>query len=250
MKRILTTILFSALLTGFVPASGGFRYVSGGRLAVDERYDRDIDRALQRRLHSRYVQMEGQMNQVIGRCARRLKAEDPEGALNNFCADLLLRQTREIIGFEADLALINNHALRKDLPQGEITVGMVYEVLPFDDELVVLELQGKDLQRLVQTVARRGSETFADLRLTERDKHLVDFTVGGLALDPQRTYRLVTIDYLAEGSGGMSVLRSALSMTKTGYFLRDCMIREFEMATREGREVTSRIDGRFKSIEP
>lgn len=250
MKRTTTIILCFVLLSGLVTMAGNFRYVSGGRLTVDERYDRDVDRVLEKRLRSWQSRLDGRMNQVIGRCENTLTVAHPEGSLNNFCTDMLLAQTRGTIGQAADAALLNNRAMRRSLPSGDVTVGMVYETLPFDDEVVVLELKGKDLQRLVETVARRGTETFAGIRLTVRGNRLESFTIGGQALDPDRIYRLVTIDYLADGSGGMSPLRRALSATPTGHYLRDCMIREIEMLTRAGQTVKGSVDGRFLRLEP
>ncbi|MBQ7162442.1 MAG: 5'-nucleotidase C-terminal domain-containing protein [Bacteroidales bacterium] len=250
MKRTTTVIFCIVLLSGLVATAGNFRYVSGGRLAVDKRYDADVDPVLEKRLRSWQSRLEGQMNQVIGHCDRTLSVEHPEGSLNNLCTDMLLAQTREVIGLPADAALLNNRGIRRSLPQGDITVGMVYEALPFDDEVVVLELKGSDLQRLVEAVARRGTETFANIRLTVRGNRLESFTIGGEELDPDRIYRLATIDYLAAGSGGMSPLRRALSSTPTGHYLRDCMIREIEMLTRAGQTVKGEVDGRFKRVEP
>lgn len=123
MKRTTTVIFCIVLLSGLVATAGNFRYVSGGRLAVDKRYDADVDPVLEKRLRSWQSRLEGQMNQVIGHCDRTLSVEHPEGSLNNLCTDMLLAQTREVIGLPADAALLNNRGIRRSLPQGDITVG-------------------------------------------------------------------------------------------------------------------------------
>ena len=59
----------------------------------------------------------------------------PESLLGNFVTDLCLRQYSNI----ADICVMNNGGLRSNLTKGEITRGDIYTLMPFENELVILE---------------------------------------------------------------------------------------------------------------
>lgn len=111
----------------------------------------------------------------------------------------MFRQMKAISAEKIDMAVVNNHAFRKSLPEGPITVSDVYETLQID---------GRDW-------------------------------------DPDRVYTVVTIDYLAQGSGGMTAFRKATHTNYTKLYLRDLILKEMEDCSRAGRLLRAHIDDRF-----
>ena len=115
--------------------------------------------------------------------------------------------------FQADVAFTNTGGLRTDLPAGDITVGDVLRVLPFGNALVVVEIDGRTLRRIFERKSRRGSSGVAQsgAQVTvdpdaREGRRVLALTVAGEPVQPERTYRVVTTDYLMEGNSGLDFL--------------------------------------------
>lgn len=104
-----------------------------------------------------------------------------------------------------DVALHNDGGIRADLDAGPITFAELYAVLPFDNNLVGLDLTGRQVRQMLEdSINDRGSEvqvsglSFVYTTSKARGQHVIAVTVGQEPLDEGRTYRVVTIDYLYE----------------------------------------------------
>jgi 5'-nucleotidase/UDP-sugar diphosphatase len=152
------------------------------------------------------------MDQPIGEVTRTLQTRrSGEFALGNLVVDAMLASWMGE-GHPADIAMHNNGGIRADLPEGPITFGQLYEVLPFDNQLVALDLTGAQVLRILEhSVAERGGNmqvagmTFRFSMSEPVGQRILEATVGGQPLDPERIYRVVTIDYLATGGDGQEV---------------------------------------------
>ena len=117
-----------------------------------------------------------EMNEVIGEASMNLVKKQPEGTLGNFVADLTLKTA---LSFDfVDLpqnntfCLLNHGGLRAPLSKGEITVGNVYELMPFDNEIVVVELSGQKVLELATYVALYGGHPMSGIEIVaEVDKN-------------------------------------------------------------------------------
>jgi 5'-nucleotidase len=122
-----------------------------------------------------------------------------ENALGDFTADALR------LAAKTDLGLINGGGLRDDLPAGPLVYGALYESFPFENEVVTVELTGAQLRNAVlhNLHAHFGFLSWSGLSVRARCEHdevLVDITTAdGKPLEPARTYRLATADFLATG---------------------------------------------------
>ncbi|MCP3140465.1 bifunctional metallophosphatase/5'-nucleotidase [Pyxidicoccus xibeiensis] len=135
-----------------------------------------------------------------------------EGALGNLVADAL----REAAG--ADVGVMNPGGVRADLPAGPLSFGQVYEVLPFDNTVAVLQLTGAELRRLLELAhdSDRGtvfavSGVEVTLARCPGPRRLQDVTLeGGRPLEPGRMYRVAVPDFLARGGDGLGPVTGAL----------------------------------------
>lgn len=135
-----------------------------------------------------------------------------EGALGNLIADAL----REAAG--ADVAVMNPGGVRADLPAGPLSFGQVYEVLPFDNTVAVLQLTGAELRRLLALAhAHERGAVFAvsglQVTLTRcpGPQRFQDATrEGGRPLETEGTYRVAVPDFLARGGDGLGPVTRAL----------------------------------------
>jgi 5'-nucleotidase/UDP-sugar diphosphatase len=149
------------------------------------------------------------MDQPIGEVARTLQTNrSGEFALGNLVVDAMLASWMGE-GHPADIAMHNNGGIRADLLKGPVTFGQLYAVLPFDNQLVALDLTGEQVLSILEhSVAERAGNmqvagmTFRFSMSEPVGQRVLEATVGDQPLDPERVYRVVTIDYLATGGDG------------------------------------------------
>jgi len=125
---------------------------------------------------------------------------DLECPIGNLVADAM----RTLTG--ADVALQNSGGIQSNIRRGPFTLGDLYNVLPFDNQIVTMSLSGQDLLEVLTTAAslRRGvlqisggSYTFANR--SNDDFELKDVTIGGKPLEPGQGYKVAVNSFLSEG---------------------------------------------------
>jgi 2',3'-cyclic-nucleotide 2'-phosphodiesterase (5'-nucleotidase family) len=155
-----------------------------------------------------------------------------------------------------DVALLNSGGLRKDLPPGPITLLDIHQMLPFANELVVVELAGADLRRVAQANAQAAADgsygilQVAGLAYAYRERagavELVETTVGGEPLRDDRIYSIALPDYVAVMSHVYLADLKLPPYREVGATLCGVMVD----AVRAAREpITSVLDGRMRRIE-
>jgi 2',3'-cyclic-nucleotide 2'-phosphodiesterase (5'-nucleotidase family) len=172
--------------------------------------------------------MAEEIQQVIGETTGMLSKAVPEGTLGNFATDAMLWAANQGSREPVDMALTNNGGLRVPIAPGPITVGKIYELMPFENMLSILVLSGSQVQNLCDQLAEARGEPIAGFTfriVQEGDRRVArDIEIGGIPLDPARRYRLVTNDYLANGGDSLSQLHDPLSREDLPILLRDAFI--------------------------
>ncbi len=190
-------------------------------------------------------QMKETMGRIVGHGAIFLKKGKPEGTLNNFVADLMLKVANEMYPKPVEVAITNRGGLRTNIPPGPITLGKIYELMPFENELVVLDMTGLQLIKLANQIGEVGGECIAGMRIEYRNKRMVKMTIQNQKVVSDSVYRVVTTDYLSSpGRRKLSVLGEA-PRHFLGIRLRDAILREVEALEAAGKPVTARMDGRL-----
>ncbi len=190
-------------------------------------------------------EMASQISEVVGRAEVEIREGRPEGPLGTFAAEAMLSVVQGLTDRPVDMALTNNGGLRAPIGPGEITVGKMFELMPFDNMMIVLDLSAAQVDQLAQELAGVGGDPVAGFSFTiTADEKAIDVRVGGEDLDPDRTYRLVTSDYLANGGGPYEVLWEALERDEVAYLLRDA----FTEHLRAIGVVENRTDGLIRRV--
>jgi 2',3'-cyclic-nucleotide 2'-phosphodiesterase (5'-nucleotidase family) len=178
--------------------------------------------------------------------ARREEVRRSEAVFGDWVADL----ARDIT--QADLALFNGGGFRASIPAGTVTLKHIYQAFPFRNELVVGGLSGAQILATLQRSAALdpldnpgGFLQVSGARYTiAADGSLADASLGGRPIDPQRVYRVVTSDFLAEGGDGYAVLQQMQDKVMTGRLISDMVIEAF----RTDGTVAPRPDGRIRRL--
>lgn len=163
------------------------------------------------------------MGEELAHCPASFRTGRPEGNMGALIADILLESARSASGQAVDAAITNNGGLRISWAPGVITLGLVYELMPFDNELVLLRLDAAQMQSLAGEIADRGGEPISGMELVLAGNRLMDVRVGSAPIE-DRDYWVATTDYLADGGGGMPTLWEPLEMRKVGVLLRDAIV--------------------------
>jgi 2',3'-cyclic-nucleotide 2'-phosphodiesterase (5'-nucleotidase family) len=148
--------------------------------------------------------------------------EDGDTPLGNFVTDAMLESAR------ADIAIVNSGGIRAPLPEGTVTVGDVFTVLPFDNTIVTVSMKGWQVRELLDFIAGRiGKRGFAQIAGAEfviRRNRASDIRVGGKTLVSDRVYRVATLDFLYGGGDGYTLFARAGVASQTGTFTHDAAV--------------------------
>lgn len=185
-----------------------------------------------------------EMNQIIGQAAKDLTKAKPESTLGNFVADLIHKKSEEYWGKPIDFTVVNYGGLRiPTLSAGDITRSKVFELMPFDNLLVVVEVEGSELRKLFDTMAEKGGWPVSwHIRHSIIDGKPADIFINDEALEDDKTYTLAISDYLANGGDSLFFL-SDNKRHELGKLFRDAIL---EYITEQDEPVDAQLEGRVK----
>jgi len=195
------------------------------------------------------AQLEATMQTVIGHTDVELWKGRPESPLGNFTTDAMLVFGERVYGKKMDVAIMNVGGLRNEIAEGDVTVGDLFKVYPFENALAILELKGSYLEEMVHKVEFKKLEAFAGLtcdlvKNADGKPRATNIRVNGQPIDRNKVYHVVTIDYLAEGNDSMTPFLNAEKVTKPGITIRDAMIDYVKELTAAGKTIESKVEGR------
>ena len=160
-------------------------------------------------------------------------------------ADILREMGQERLGKSVDVAITNNGGIRTDFPAGNITLGNVYEVMPFDNELVAITLTGETMKKVVDYLAqRREPQSGLKLVIDKASNKATEVLIGGKPLDLQATYVLVTSDYMATSSDMASIVKNNKSYQVLNYLMRDAIADYLRRKGQQNQDIDPKKDGR------
>lgn len=165
------------------------------------------------------------MDQVLAKLPKELLKETPNSTLGNFLADAYLEMARVKFDKRAEVAFMNHGGVRINrIGAGDVTRRIVYEVMPFDNVLVLVEVKGDVLKAYLDKLASEGGGGgVAGLTMAIEDKKAVNVMIGGKPLELGKTYIMVNSDYAVDGGGGFTALKK-LKQQRTQFFMRDAII--------------------------
>ena len=201
--------------------------------------------------------LDSTMNELIATSEIEMSTGSPQGLLGNWACDLSLKIGNEyyknISEFPADFSLLNNGGLRTSLPKGDITRRKIYEIMPFENELVVITLSPKKTAELFKFIAaktvkggnrKQGVPVSGNVSLYIKEQLPVEVLIDSATLK-LKNYRVITSDYLANGGDNMSFFLNPVKYEKLGIKLRDAMLLHCAQETIKGKALTSNLDKRI-----
>lgn len=247
MKRIVVYFLMLVVLSSCSTIGWQVHRVEAIKIPLDKETEQYADESFKAFLEPYRVQLEKEMNEVIGFAVADLRIHGPESLLSNFSADVYRKVAATTIQSPVDIAIVNLKGLRAPVPAGNITVSRIFELMPFENELVVLWVKGEELLSLFDFFASIGGEGVSGMKMGIRDGKAVEVTIGEVPIDKDKVYVVATNDYLAEGNDGMVQLKNAAKRVNTGIKIRDMLIEYIRKESEAGRKINPKLDGRVYS---
>ena len=192
--------------------------------------------------------LDAEMSKVIGYSDVVLSkaSTTPESVLGNFFADAVWSQSKKIEPKIDFVFPTTRGGIRNDVAKGPITVAQVFEMMPFENELVLFELKGTAVYKLLTFIAMTNGQPVAGLSMSIKNKLPEDIMINGKAFDRNRTYLVLTSDYIASGGDDAQGFTDPISRKNLGLKVRDALLREVLAIQAAGKKINATLDGRIK----
>ena len=214
-------------------------------IPVKNHLDNKLDPVFSEMIDTYSAAVKQEMEKVIGHCPKAIRKGSPESPLGNLTGDALVWMAEEFHGIKADLGLYNSGGIRAEISAGDLTVGDVYSVYPFDNVLSIAKLKGRDLKKLFDYVASSGGLPISkSVKMVISGNTVKSVTLNGKAIDDNQTYTIATVDYLM--NLGRYGLENATGRNDASVIIRDYFVEYFRhLAKENGGKITASTDGRI-----
>ena len=197
-------------------------------VTLDSTYAHHPDANMQAYINQHKAKLDSAMDQQIGFCLNPLSSYAPQSPLSNLLTDILYdignHYCLEHTGRPADMSLLNFGGIRTSMPAGKITVGTIYNILPFDNTIVIILLKGSELRKMFESKTLTSCQPYSHAQVYYEDNKPKMIKVNHRKLNDNKLYRLVTIDFIQ--TGGDKILEGVQfeEVIPTNYLLRTAVM--------------------------
>lgn len=202
---------------------------------------------------SAYIQpykdsLDSYMNEVIGEVGVDMEwlRDQTETIQGNFVVDLCYDYAIHVSRLDSfgighpDMAILNFGGLRTSLYKGPITRGKVFELMPFENNLVAVKMTSKQIQGLIEYIGASGGQPIANAEFVISEGKTISYKINGTELG-EKDYWIITSDYLANGGDKMTFFKGLPQITIGK--LRDVIMLHIEGSD---KPLTAKIEGRIR----
>lgn len=247
LKNLFKGSLAVSAASLMLSCSTGYQVVKAERADYAINKDVAVDSSVIKTYLPYKQQLDAEMNEVLGYSEVEMvkNNETPESILGNFFSDAVLSEALKsdpTIDFSMPST---KGGVRVDVPKGAIKLSNIFELMPFENELIAFTLKGTDVQELINFIAATNGQPVAGIRLKIVDRKPVDVFIQGKPFDPQRTYRVLTSDYIAGGGDNALGFKDPIEKKVLGLKVRDAIINYIKATQAAGKTLNPKLDGRI-----
>ena len=232
-KKLLFTYIFVALLISCKKDTWQLERVEGSQISITDSIETkmEIDSFIQPfRNH-----VNKNLDSVISYAVDTYSKSDGElnTAIGNLFADVIYEQTNPVFkmrtGKNIDMVLVNHGGIRAIISKGNITTRTAYEIMPFENSIVVVALKGSSVNELISYLLKaRRAHPISKLKILVDDNfNLINASINGEPIDLNKTYHVATNDYLYNGGDRMTFFQPNDSLYVMDYKVRNALLDYF-----------------------
>ncbi len=252
MKRNIVHILFiPAIFIWGSCVSGGYQIdnITRSRILIDTTYDYAADLAAAAFIAPYKAQVDSIMSPVVGEAGSYLWAERPESNLSDLLSDILVWAGKDY-NETPDMGIYNMGGIRAAMSAGPVTYGDILEDAPFDNKNCFLSLSGSSVLKLFRQIAGTHGEGVSrgvKMEITPGGE-LLSARLNGEEIDQDRSYRVATIDFLAQGNDYLTAFlekTDVVAPQDSADNMRFIIINYFKEKKAKGEVVDPKVEGRI-----
>lgn len=213
-------------------------------IPVDKRLDNRVDATFSSIIEDYAAEVKEKMEVKLGYAPYYINRGTPESALGNLTADGLIWMAKQFHNKTADVAVYNSGGVRANISKGDVTLGDVYAVYPFDNVLSLVTIKGSKLKELLKKVP--GSlYVNAGVKIVKSGSSITTMTVGGKTISDSQNYTVATIDYISDNDAYTSIFENYVDREDSVEMIRDYFGEYFKyLASQNNNNITASKDGR------
>ncbi|UFH45936.1 5'-nucleotidase C-terminal domain-containing protein [Flavobacterium galactosidilyticum] len=157
-----------------------------------------------------------------------------QSTIGNLMADVSLMRGNLVFeereNKKIDICLLNSGGIRSILPKGNITARNAFEIMPFENSMVVIALRGEQISEMVDfLIADKKPHPLSGITFTiDKNNQSKNILVQGKPLQKETVYYVGTNDYLSDGGDNMNFFKKAIKKYDLDYKLRNILIDYFK----------------------
>ncbi len=229
-----------------------YEYIPVTNRFAPDTYDRNIEAFI-----APYKHMVDSVNSnIIGWSVQDMANYDRNGAYANWSADFGMWVGRHVADSiratgkdfpEIDMSMMNVGGIRQPMKKGAVTEGQILSTFPFSNRMTVVEIKGKYIIDALRVAAQKGGEAVSgNVRVVTDDKgNLLKVIIDGREMDPEKTYTVSTIDYVAQGNDDLVSMADNRELWRDNKEMCIEVMRYIRHLTSMGMPVSSDPNGRF-----
>lgn len=221
---------------------------------IDNVSDTLVDSSFIKILEPYRIKLEDKMMVKIAETKQAMVNYRPESPLSNLLSDMIFEYGVDYLNknndaVKLDWSLLNIGGIRASLPEGPVYIQNAFEIMPFENVMVFLELTGDQIIELCNYMSSRGGEGVSGITFGIKNNLAYDIKIQGIGVDKSRTYWVVTNDYIAGGGDGMKILTWAKNKIVTDIKIRDVVIEKMKEAGDNNKTLNAKVEGRIYYVD-
>ena len=234
MKKALLLFSLLLMLYGCEQKTNSILKITAKTIAIDSSFAENKEYT---KLIEPYKnKMIAEINTVISYAPKDINRYDGklQSSLGNLLADLCYQRVNAIFNKKTakniDFSMFNYGGIRASIAKGVVTNRNPFELMPFENSLVVVELSGKKIKELVHYFIKnkRAHPLSKNIELLINADDSYQLKINNQKFDVSKNYFVLTSDYLQSGGDKMDFFKNPISLFKTDYKMRHAIIDEFK----------------------
>ncbi|MCX7547441.1 5'-nucleotidase C-terminal domain-containing protein [Xanthomarina sp. F1114] len=230
----LFTLVFITFIVGCKQETQHLTRIEGKQIPITDSLE--TDEKIESFIKPYRTHLNKDMDSVISYAADTYSKSDGElnTAIGNLFADVMFEEGNPVFkkrtGKDIDMVLANHGGIRAIISEGNITTRTAYEIMPFENSIVVAPIKGSQVNQMIAYLLRaKRAHPISKLKIAvDKDYQLIEATINNKPIDTSKTYYVATNDYLYDGGDGMDFFHPSDTLYVLNYKIRNAFLDYFK----------------------